>query len=207
MGLIFSGCSNTVSNGSKQARTYEQRHEIKLERTQNTLEIPVIDDGYISEAQEASIKSFLYQYENFGKSNLVITAPEVGIEPGIARTALEEIVKIAQKVGIQKDLIKIGTYSSLDGTSTIIRMNFETIVAKAPDCSGRWSKNLSDAYTNEISKGHGCSTRNNLAKMIVDPEDLVRMRNMGIGNSERSIDKLDQYIAGAVPQLSASSSQ
>jgi pilus biogenesis lipoprotein CpaD len=201
---VITGCADSISNGAKQAQTYEKRHEIKLTKTDSSLEIPIVDSGYISQAEEANIKSFLYKYDNYGKSNLIITAPEVGVEAGTARALLKQIVNIAQKVGIKKDSIKLGTYQALDNNNLVVRMNFETITAKAPDCSGSWSKNLADAYHNDLSKGHGC-TRKNFAAMIADPEDIVRMRDMGIGNAARRVDIFDKYVAGATPDISASS--
>jgi pilus assembly protein CpaD len=192
---LLAGCGG-VSNGEKQARTYEKRHPITIEKTQNTIEIPISTAGYVTQESEAKIKSFLYTYDNYGKSNLVITAPETGGGAGTTRTALKHIIEIAQEVGIKKGSIKLGTYQALDSSNAVIRMNFEALVAKASDCSDRWSENLTDAKNNELSKGHGCAMRKNLVAMIADPEDLVRMRRMGAGNAARRVGVFDKYTLG-----------
>lgn len=199
---VLAGCGGT--NGSKQARTSQQRHPIKIEKAENSLEIPISQDGYISEAEEANIKSFLYQYDNYGTSSLIITAPETGVEAGKARTFLRKIVEIANKVGIKQSSIKMGTYQALDTTSAVVRLNFETMTAKAPDCSNSWSENLADAAKNELSKGHGCTTQKNFAAMLVNPQELVEMRSMSAVNAQRGVAAFDKYLAGQIQAVTAS---
>jgi pilus assembly protein CpaD len=195
--LLLTACSGGFSNNEKHARTYETRHPITLTKKQNSIEIPinVIDVSFDTRA-EAKIKSFLYEYDTQNDSNLVITVPETGLKVSSARIAVKNILSLAQEVGIKRNNIRVGTYKPLNDTIGGIRMNFEAVVAEAPDCSNRWSENLSDTYNNEIPKGHGCSAQKNLAAMIANPKDLAKMRPMGSGNAARRIDTFDKYIAG-----------
>lgn len=207
-GLLLTACSNGISNDARHARTYETRHPITLEKKQNSLEIPInLNDTSFDTIQEAKIKSFLYQYDTQSESNLIITAPETGLKVSSARVALKNILSIAKDVGIKRKNIRIGTYKPLSSTVGGIRMNFEATTAEAPDCSNNWSENLADAYNNELSKGHGCSTRKNLAAMIVNPTDLVRMRTMGVGNSARRVNVFDKYILGQATTASRGSEE
>lgn len=207
-GVLLVGCSGGISNNQKQARTYETRHPITLSKKQNSIEIPInIINTSFDTSLEAKIKSFLYEYDTQSDSNLIITVPETGIKVSSARVAVKNILSMAQEVGIQKNNIRIGTYKPLNDTVGGIRMNFEAIVAKAPDCSNKWSENLSDTHHNEISKGHGCATRKNLAAMIANPKDLAKMGPMGSGNSARRIDTFDKYILGQATGASRSSEE
>lgn len=190
-------CSGGISNDERHAKVYEERHPIRLETKQESIEIPINDlEASLSNIDEDKLKSFLYQYNNQSRTNLVITVPETGVKAGTARNMLKEILKVADMIGIQKKSIKIGTYQPLSEANTSVRLHFEKAVAIAPDCSNSWSKNLADSYNNDLSKGHGCATRKNLAAMIVNPVDLTRMPAMGASNAQRRIDVFDKYIQG-----------
>jgi pilus assembly protein CpaD len=205
--VFLAGC-NGVSNDIRHAKTYEQRHPILVETQQNNIEIPInLNESDLSPIDEAKIKSFLYQYNQQNNKHLVITVPESGLKVSAAKSAVKNIVAIANNIGIQQESIRIGTYKPLNDTVGGVRMSFESVVAKKPDCSNNWSKNLADAYNNEIHKGHGCATRKNLAAMIVYPQDLVRMRDLGIGNSARRVGVFDKYIAGQSTGASKDSSE
>lgn len=194
---IISGCSNGFSNDERHARTYETRHPITLEHQNNSLELPIdVNQTSISGMQEAKIKGFLYKYNQDSKSNLIITVPESGMKASAARMTVKSIVNIVENIGINEDNILIGTYRPLNDDIASIRLNFESITAKAPDCSNMWSENLADTYNNELSKGHGCSTRKNLAAMIARPEDLVRMPTMSPGHAGRRTSVFDKYVLG-----------
>lgn len=198
LGILFLGaCQNSLSNDARHAETYEVKHPITITQKQNSIEMPIHHDGSSFTAlEEAKVKSFLYQFHSKGNSELIITAPATGTKVGSARQAVKELVEIANKIGISKDYIRIGTYRPLNNTVGGIRMNFEYLTANAKDCSNNWSNNLADAYNNDLSDMHGCSTRKNLAAMIARPEDLIRARTMTPGNAARRVDVIDKYILG-----------
>gem|GEM_PF-4554083 len=194
---VLSGCSKPFSNSSEQARVYEERHPITLEQIENNLEVPITDEQIkLTNIQKAKIKGFLYKYNQNSKDNLIITVPEDGFKAPIAKRLVKEIVDIVDRIGIDKDYIKIGTYKPLVEGIGSIRINFESLIAKAPECNDMWSENLADAYSNEISKGLGCATRNNLAAMVVRPKDLIQMPTISPGHAGRRVGMFDKYILG-----------
>ncbi len=207
-GVLLVGCSGGISNNEKHTSTYETRHPITLTKKQNSIEIPInITDFSFDTSVEAKIKSFLYKYDTQSDSNLIITVPETGLKVSSARIAVKNILLIAQEAGISRNNIRVGTYKPLSDTVGGIRMNFEAVVAEAVDCSNNWSENLSDTYHNQMSKGHGCATRKNLAAMIANPKDLAKMGMMGSGNAARRIDTFDKYIAGQATGASRGSEE
>jgi len=55
---------------------------------------------------------------------------------------------------------------------------------------GQWTDDLKDTHDNQNYNNFGCATQNNLAEMIVNPEDLVHPR----GQSEIDAERRDNVI-------------
>lgn len=209
--LSFLGaCSPDLieSNGARHAKTYETRHPITIYHEQNSIELPIHPDGSdFTIAEQAKIKSYLYKFHDKSKSNLVITVPDEGKKVGLARQSVKRLIEIAQKLDITLDHIRVGTYKPFNNQIGGVRMSFETLKAHVPECSNNWTKNLTDAYNNEVSEMYGCSTRRNLAAMIAYPEDLIEERRMSVGISDRRVNTLDKYILGQSTSASRDASE
>lgn len=196
--ILLSGCmSGPVSNGSKEARPYEARHRISLVKEERSMEVVLENpSGNLTSSQISAIKAFIYGYNTKGKTNIIISIPETGLNAAPARVATKEITETIEGAGIGQERMMIGTYVPASNQSAAIRIEFSTIEAHAPKCDSNWTDNLADAYNNLAWKGLGCSARRNLAAMISNPEDLQRMRPMGEGNSNRRLAGYDKYIEG-----------
>lgn len=194
---LISGCSMSISNGAEQARVYEERHPITLRQKENNLEIPIEPEQQsLTQIQKSKLKGFLYKYNQNSKDTLIVTVPESGMNVTSARKLVKEVVSITHDIGINQEHVKVGTYQPFSEKSGSIRISFESLVTEASSCNDMWSENLVDAFNNEVSKGHGCATRNNLAAMIVRPEDLVQMPTMSPGIARRRVGVFDKFILG-----------
>ena len=200
---LISGCAETLFNGEEQAKPYEIRHPISLVKHEKSTEIPINTQiGGLDNAQKAKIRSFVYGFDTKGSDNMVISVPETGATAASIRRVTKDVIAVIESAGIDKNRITIGTYQPNISQEGNIKIEFQEISAKGPDCSDMWSNNLADAYNNTAWKGLGCSTRSNLATVISNPQDLEKMRKMGAGSGARRVAVHDKYILGQVTTAS-----
>lgn len=205
---VISGCAKTLFNGEEQARPYEVRHPISLVKHEKSTQIPINTQiGGLDNIQKAKLRSFVYGFDTKGSDNMIISVPETGVTAASARKTTQEIVEIIESAGVDKNRITIGTYQPNATQEGNIKIEFQEMSAKGPDCSDMWSNNLTDAYNNTAWKGLGCSTRSNLATVISNPQDLEKMRKMGVGSASRRINVYDKYVLGQTTTASRGSEE
>jgi pilus assembly protein CpaD len=58
-----------------------------------------------------------------------------------------------------------------------VQLTYIRSVAITKEC-GDWSTDLATTSNNELHQNYGCATQNNIAAMVVNPNDLVVPRQM-----------------------------
>lgn len=192
---LIAAC-DTISNDGRHALSYQERHPIKVAKSEKNLEIPLSGPGFeLSDRDTARIKSLAYRFGARGDGRITVSVPKTGVNAGAARTAAKQIAEVLQDAGVNAEDIDLSVYEPLNGRGGV-RVGYNIYTAEAGDCDNMWDENLSDAYHNTPWKGLGCATQNNLAAMIANPRDLEEMPPMTEGLAARRVDILDKFIRG-----------
>jgi pilus assembly protein CpaD len=126
--------------------------------------------GSLQASQINAISGFSRSAKNFGASRITILRPSAGGASGkVARQTYQLLVQS----GISPGMISQKTYP---GASRLpVQLTYVRSVAVTKEC-GDWSEDMSNTSRNEPYANFGCSTQNNIAAMVVNPDDFVAPR-------------------------------
>lgn len=107
-----------------------------------------------------------------GSSRITILRPSAG---GASGKVARQVYQVLVQSGISPGMISQRTYpGSAKGP---VQLTYIRSIAVTKEC-GDWSSDMADTSSNEPYSNFGCSTQNNIAAMVVNPNDLVVPRPM-----------------------------
>jgi pilus assembly protein CpaD len=143
-----------------------ERYPIEVTRGPVKMEISS-QHGKLQPSQINAISGFARSASNSGTSKIAILRPSGGGASGkVARQTYQLLVQS----GISPGMITQKTYPG--PAKGPVQLSYIRSVAVTKEC-GDWSFDLADTSTNEPYSNFGCSTQNNIAAMVVNPEDFV----------------------------------
>ena len=118
-------------------------------------------------SQINAISGFSRSANNAGSSRITIFRPSAGGASGkVARQTYQLLVQS----GISPGMISQKTYPG--PAKAPVQLTYIRSVAVTKEC-GDWSSDMANTSSNEPYSNIGCSTQNNIAAMVVNPNDLV----------------------------------
>lgn len=150
----------------------------------------------LSAEEEAMIRTFAGAYKRQGRGPLIIAMPTQASNPDSIVATSQAISDIAWQAGIAYDRIAGTTYGRQADGSTPIVLTFKSYEAITTPCPDVSRINLADTSSNEVRANFGCSVRQNLAQMIVNPADLLGDLAMEPADSARSVLMLERFQSG-----------
>ena len=122
--------------------------------------------GTLQSSQINAISGFSRSAHS-GSSRITITRPSAGGASGkVARQTYQLLVQS----GISPGMISQRTYPG--PAKGPVQLTYIRSVAVTKEC-GDWSSDMANTSSNEPYSNNGCSTQNNIAAMVVNPNDLV----------------------------------
>lgn len=126
--------------------------------------------GALQPSQINAISAFSRSAAGSGSSRITILRPSAGGASGkVARQAYQVLVQS----GISPGMILQKTYPG--ASKAPVQLTYVRSVAVTKEC-GDWSSDLADTSTNAPYTNYGCSVQNNIAAMVVNPNDFVSPR-------------------------------
>ncbi|MDO8353491.1 MAG: CpaD family pilus assembly lipoprotein [Aestuariivirga sp.] len=107
-----------------------------------------------------------------GSSRITILRPSAG---GASGKVARQVYQVLVQSGISPGMISQKTYPGR--AKGPVQITYIRSVAVTKEC-GDWSSDMADTSSNEPYANNGCSTQNNIAAMVVNPNDLVVPRQM-----------------------------
>ncbi len=146
--------------------THYERYPIEVTRGPVKLEISS-QHGTLQSSQINAISGFSRSAMNSGSPKITILHPSGGGASGkVARQTYQLLVQS----GISPGMISRKTYPGPAKGS--VQISYLRSVAVTKEC-GDWSTDLANTSNNEPYANFGCSVQNNIAAMVVNPEDFV----------------------------------
>lgn len=107
-----------------------------------------------------------------GSSRITILRPSAG---GASGKVARQVYQVLVQSGISPGMISQKTYPG--PAKGPVRLTYIRSVAVTKEC-GDWSSDMANTSSNEPYSNFGCSSQNNIAAMVVNPNDLVVPRQM-----------------------------
>jgi len=171
MSSTLAACSNgelALDDTYAPALHYE-RFPIEVTRGPVKMEISS-KSGKLQSSQINAISGFSRSAKNSGSSRITILRPSGGGASGkVARQTFQLLVQS----GISPSMISQKTYPG--ASKAPVQLTYIRSVAVTSEC-GDWSSDLSNTSSNEPFSNYGCAVQNNIAAMVVNPEDFVAPR-------------------------------
>ena len=146
--------------------THYQRYPIEVAKAPIKLEISS-QHGALQPSQINAIAGFAHSARNAIASKITIHRPSSG---GASRQVASQAYQLLLQSGISPSMIVQATYPG--PAKGPVQLSYLRSVAVTKEC-GDWSTNMADNSDNQPYPDMGCSIQNNIAAMVVNPEDFV----------------------------------
>lgn len=146
--------------------THYEKYPIEVTRGPVKMEISS-QHGTLRPSQINAISGFARSASNSGTSKIAILRPSGGGASGkVARQTYQLLVQS----GISPGMITQKTYPGPSKGS--VQLSYIRSVAVTKEC-GDWSADMADTSSNESFANYGCAIQNNIAAMVLNPEDFI----------------------------------
>jgi pilus assembly protein CpaD len=167
----LAACSNgelALDDTYAPATHYEQ-YPIEVTRGPVRMDISS-KHGSLQASQINAISGFSRSAKNSGSSRITILRPSAG---GASGKVARETYQLLVQSGISPGMISQKTYPG--ASKAPVQLTYVRSVAVTKEC-GDWSTDLATTSKNELHDNHGCAIQNNIAAMVVNPDDFVAPR-------------------------------
>lgn len=208
-GILLTGCASyqkdhfTVGSTPKDYRT---QHPIVVSQAEVSEDLIVSRSmSKMSFRHENTATSFYGRFNQSGAKTLHVVLPAGSHNEAAARRVAHDVIAHMKGLGLEANQVAVSRYHAANhGDAATIRLSYGAISADIASKCGQWNEDLTETSENQNYNNFGCSTQNNLAKMIANPADLLGPR----GESEIDAGRRDNVIndwrgngTGSLPSL------
>lgn len=188
--ILLAGCSQDFASHDDVyvPALPEQRFPIEVVERPVKITVPA-QPGRLPSSEVNRLASFAKTARENGSSPISVTYPSGS---ATAREVSHQAVNILVREGVPRSRIHTASYT---GKSDVVSLVFTRRIAATKPC-GDWSENISMTPQNEPYPDHGCSTQNNFAAMVKNPEDFERPRTMGPNYAASRVGAVRSYQSG-----------
>lgn len=149
--------------------THYERYPIKVTRGPVRMDVST-RHGTLQASQINAISAFSRSAKNSGSTRITILRPSAG---GASGKVARETYKLLVQSGISPGMISQKTYPG--ASKAPVQLTYVRSVAVTKEC-GDWSNDMANSSNNELHDNLGCAVQNNIAAMVVNPDDFVTPR-------------------------------
>ncbi len=143
-----------------------ERYPIEVAKRPVKMEISS-QQGELQSAQIGAISAFTRGARNSGSSKITILRPSGG---GVSGKVARQTYQLLVQSGFSPGMISQKTYPG--PSKGTVQLSYVRSVAVTKEC-GDWSSDMANTSSNEPYSNFGCATQNNIAAMVVNPDDFV----------------------------------
>ena len=168
MSSALAACSNgeLALDDTYVPTTHYERYPIEVTSGPVRMEVSS-RHGTLQSSQINAIAGFSRSAGSSGSSKITVLRPSAG---GASGKVARQVYQVLVQSGISPGMISQKTYPG--PAKGPVQITYIRSVAVTKEC-GDWSSDMSDTSSNEPYSNYGCSTQNNIAAMVVNPNDLV----------------------------------
>lgn len=164
-------------------------------------------NGNLTNAELASIRDFVAEYQRLGRGNVVVTYPQGTPQDGAVQALVRQLQRKIYDEGVDYTKMGFGPYQANANEVSPIVVSFDRYEVRPVECTP-WSQIDPRKTANNLAyERFGCAQNANLAAMIVDPGDLIGDRKEEPTDSQRPQVGIEALRKGELKQVSGSVSK
>lgn len=189
---------------------YRERHPIRLTEAEHAIQLMIGSGrGDLTADQRAQVSSMASAWRQESTGRLLIEVPKGSANERAAKYAAREAQSLLRASGVPDQAIVTRSYKTQPQSFGPIRIAYSRIEAQAGPC-GEWPEDIGVApmpslermpaqFDNRPYWNFGCSTQQNLAASVANPEDLVQPRAVTPAYAPRRQTVVEKYRKGENP--------
>lgn len=180
-------------------------HRANVEKSEARLVIMGSGDALTNEESDNLVR-FVKDYVKLGHSNISISYPQYTANASQYSGLLREIQKQLYVAGVDYSKIDFKSYEVNGSAAQPITLSFTRYIADEVKCKSWTELNPQKTASNLPTENFGCANNANIAAMIVDPGDLIGVREDAPTSATREQVGVELYKTGKIPAVSATTS-
>jgi pilus assembly protein CpaD len=189
---------------------YRERHPIRLTEAEHEILLLIgSGTGVLTAEQRAQVSSMASTWRREATGRLLVELPQGARNQRTAAHAGREVQSILRASGVPARAIVTRSYQTDPNGLGTVRVAYLRIEAEVGPC-GTWPEDLGasplpslqpvpQTIDNRPYYNFGCSTQQNLAAMVANPEELVQPRPSTPGYAARRQTVIEKYRKGDNP--------
>lgn len=208
--MTLAGCGHVATmpewGGDDMPPNYESRHPIELTGATESTNINVsVSGARLDSLQSRQVQAFGRAFRYDGEHVLSIGIPVGAPNERQAAEAAKQVRQILITQGLPAKAVVYRPYKAGPGASAPpLLLSYRRVKAGVLSSCGAIDS-LDYDYRNLQYQDFGCSTQNNFAAQLANPDDLMRPRPMDEANAERRATVLENYVKSGNPPLTGGS--
>ncbi|MCC6947469.1 MAG: CpaD family pilus assembly protein [Bradyrhizobiaceae bacterium] len=186
---------------------YRERHPIRITEAEHDIQLLVGSGrGDLNAEQRAQVTAMAGNWHREGTGIFRIEVPKGSPNERAAKYAVREVQSLLRASGVAAHAITTKTYSPPPESFGPIRIAYQRIEAQVGPC-GLWPEDLGASLTPSLERmppqydnrphyNFGCSTQQNLAASVSNPQDLVQPRAETAAYAPRRQTVIEKYRKG-----------
>lgn len=189
-GVLLAGCANDPDAPVKFG---PEDNRVGVERTlyRHTVDFTA-DSAEATDSERAALERFLAESGADRNATVLVTAANAGGD--LAERRRQAVIRMLRRQGFDpRHTDPLLDDHAAPTSDVLVRIARYHVVL--PDCPDHSRTMISD-HTNLGSSNYGCATNRNLGLMVANPRDLLRGRDMGPVEGERTAYPVRRYREG-----------
>ncbi|WP_319530582.1 CpaD family pilus assembly protein [uncultured Cohaesibacter sp.] len=194
--LLLVACQTKKEITGSVPDDYRLRHPITLQQSARTIDIPVgMHSEDLTPASRSAIAGFARDFLQERAAVIQIMVPSGAYNESSAQYVAKKVRSHLMRQGVAHGRIDMIPYSAVDASDAPIRLAYPRVEAKTLTC-GTHPDDIANDSTNRTHFDFGCSTQQNLAAMVANPQDLIQPRGWDARDSSRRSIVNEKYRNG-----------
>ena len=174
--LALVGCESKREITGSVPQDYRLRHPITLQQSARTLDIPVgVHSEKLTPSSQSAVAAFAREFRRERASVIQVMVPSGAVNEMSAGFMAREIRMDLMRQGVKSAQIDMLPYTATDATDAPIRLAYPRIEAKTLPC-GTHPADFGRSINNMEHFDFGCTTQQNFAAAVANPQDLIQPR-------------------------------
>ncbi|MBO6640040.1 MAG: CpaD family pilus assembly protein [Roseitalea sp.] len=203
---LLAGCATGTDDiaVSSVSEDYRTNHPIIVSESEQTLDIAVASGARtLNAATQSNVTAFARAFDQSGTGVLHLMLPSNSPNEHAADRVRDSILHAIERGGASRNDVSVQHYdASGHGVTAPVRLSYSGVTAGVPRPCGQWTENLVDTMQNRHYGDFGCSSQNNLAAQIENPNDLLGPRAMSPIDAIQRGAVIDTYQSGPAAKTS-----
>ena len=195
--VTLGACESKKEITGSVADDYRLRHPITLQQAARTIDIPVgVHSEKLTPSSRSAVSAYAKDFLHERAAVIQVMVPSGADNESNAGYLAKEVRTELMRNGVKAGQIDLISYGAASATDAPVRLAYPRVEAKTLPC-GTHPQDLGQQDDNRSHFDFGCSTQQNLASMVANPQDLIQPRGWDARDAKRRSNITEKYREGS----------